>query len=102
MQFDGTDVADPSVQHIFILQLCFWNCSAHAQLPINMDLEMTFPVTDGAQSYKPNFAVVTDDDNAQGPAAMQVSPGGHSRSSISLLNDIGPLLVCAYKHTCQI
>ncbi len=42
------------------MSACYYPCSAHAKLPPNVDLEMTFSSVDGVQSYKPNFAVAED------------------------------------------
>ena len=35
-------------------------CSVHAKVPINVDLEMIFPVKDGMQTYKPDFDLPTE------------------------------------------
>ena len=48
--------------------LLLWCCSAHAKLPINVDLEMTFPETDDIQSYKPHFNVADDNHKQQEPS----------------------------------
>lgn len=42
------------------MSACYDHCSARAKLPPNVDLEMTFPLIDGVQSYKPSFAVAED------------------------------------------
>ncbi len=42
------------------MSACYYHCSARTKLPANVDLEMTFPLVDGVQSYKPNFAVAED------------------------------------------
>lgn len=44
---------------------CCYHCSARAKLPPNVDLEMTFPLVDGVQSYKPNFGVAEDNHDNQ-------------------------------------
>ena len=47
------------------MSACYYHCSARAKLPPNVDLKMTFPLVDGVQSYKPNFAV--EEDNHDNP-----------------------------------
>ncbi len=47
------------------MSVCYNHCSARAKLPTNVDLEMSFPLVDGVQSYKPNFAVEEDNHDNQ-------------------------------------
>lgn len=76
-------------------------CSAHAKLPVNVDLEMTFPVKDGMQSYKPHFELPSDGPALPSPADTRAAKGmltvsSHSKDSrlivVSLL--YGLVLAC--------
>ena len=50
-------------------------CSARASLPLNVDLEMTFPIKNGVQSYKPKFELPSEE-QAERPADQQAAAGG--------------------------
>ena len=50
-------------------------CSARASLPLNVDLEMTFPIENGVQSYRPKFELPSED-QAEKPADQQAAAGG--------------------------
>ncbi len=59
-------------------------CSARAKLPPNVDLEMTFPLVDGVQSYKPNFAVEEDNhDNSDEKLPGSQSAQGTDQQKVS-------------------
>ena len=51
-------------------------CSARASLPLNVDLEMTFPIKDGVQSYKPKFELPSGGQAEQSSADPQAAAGG--------------------------
>ena len=51
-------------------------CSARASLPLNVDLEMTFPIKDGVQSYKPKFELPSGGQAEQSSADHQAAAGG--------------------------
>lgn len=53
-------------------------CSARASLPLNVDLEMTFPIKDGVQSYKPNFKLPCEGQAVQPLADPQAAAGTNS------------------------
>ena len=51
-------------------------CSARASLPLNVDLEMTFPMQDSMQSYKPKFDLPSEGQAVQSIADQQTAAGG--------------------------
>lgn len=63
-----------------------WLCSAQASLPLNVDLEMTFPMKDGVQSYQPKFELLSEGQASQTPANQQAAAGScETYNSCSIL-----------------
>ena len=58
--------------------ICLVSRRAHASLPINVDLEMTFPVRNGVQSYQPNFQLPSEGCVLPSSAEQQAAAGTHS------------------------
>ena len=56
-------------------------CSARASLPLNVDLEMTFPIKDGVQTYKPKFELLSEEQDVQPLADQQAAAGIKTKQS---------------------
>ena len=52
-----------------------WLCSDGASQPVNVHLEMTFPIKDGKQSYKPKFEAAGEKENLPASVDQQAAAG---------------------------
>ncbi|KAL3141866.1 hypothetical protein ABBQ32_004530 [Trebouxia sp. C0010 RCD-2024] len=58
--------------------------SAQASLPLNVDLEMTFPMKDGVQSYQPKFELLSEGQASQTPANQQAAADSEAEEDASI------------------
>lgn len=82
------------------MSACYHHCSARAKLPTNVDLEMTFPLVDGVQSYKPNFAVAEDSHDNQ-DEKLPDSQGAQGADKQKKSKVTVTCLVCQHTSICK-
>ena len=76
--YSGHDSKDGTGRQLYLvlkLAHCSLFCSARASLPLNVDHEMTLPMKDGVQTYKPKFELPSEEMAPQLPADPQAAAG---------------------------